>query len=105
VWDGQRGGRLAGLWRRVGGKPRKRRVGEPARVEPFFDAGGALVVDIDVADDVGDLAAVRVDALVLGQEADARNAEPVNLPALLRRDLALEPDEATLGGKPPAQLG
>ena len=43
-----------------------------------------------------DLGAVRIDALVLGQEADARNAEPVDLLLLLRRDLALEPGEAAL---------
>ncbi len=80
-------------------------VGEPARVEPFLDAGDALIVDVDVADEMGDLGTVRIDALVLGQEADAGNAEPINLPPLLRRDLALEPDEAALGGEPPAQLG
>ena len=48
--------------------------------------------------------AVRIDALVLGEEADAGNAEPVNLALLLGRDLALEPDEAALGGEPLAQF-
>ena len=48
--------------------------------------------------------AVRIDALVLAQEADARNAEPVNLLLLLGRDLALEPDEAALGTEPLAQF-
>ena len=48
--------------------------------------------------------AVGIDALVLGEEADAGNAEPVDLALLLRRDLALEPDEAALGRKPFAQF-
>ena len=47
-------------------------------VEPLLDAGDALVVDVDVADDVGDFGAVRIDALVLGEEADAGNAELVD---------------------------
>ena len=53
---------------------------------------------------MGDLGAVRIDALVLGQEADAGKAEPVDLLALLGRDLALEPHEAALGREPIAQL-
>ena len=84
------------LLQAVGGKPGHVQVGEPAAVEPFLDAGDALVVDVDVADQVRDLGAVRIDALVLGKEADAGQAEPVDLLALLRRDLALEPDEARL---------
>ena len=34
----------------VGGKPRHVQRGEPLPVQPFLDAGDALVVDIDVAD-------------------------------------------------------
>ena len=67
----------------VGGKPRHVQRGEPLPVEPFLDAGDALVVDVDVADHVRDRRAVRIDALVLGQEADAGNAEPVDLLLLL----------------------
>jgi hypothetical protein len=52
-----------------------------------------------------DLGAIRIDALVLGQEAEPGNAEAVNLLTLLRRDLAFEPDKAALGRKPPAQFG
>ena len=48
--------------------------------------------------------AVRVDALVLGQEADARDAEAVHLGLLARRDLALDPDEALLRAELLAQL-
>ena len=58
----------------VGGEPGHVQIGEPAAVEPFLDAGDALVVDVDVADEVGDLGTVRIDALVLAQEADAGNA-------------------------------
>ena len=53
------------LLQAVGGEPGQVQVGEPAPVEPFLDAGDALVVDIDVADEVRDLGAVRIDALVL----------------------------------------
>ena len=51
-----------------------------------------------------DFRPVGIDALVLGDETDAGNAELVNLLLLLRRDLALEPDEAALGRKPLAQF-
>ena len=70
--------------------------GEPLPVQPFLDAGDALVVDIHVADLVRDHRPVGIDALVLGEEADAGNAEPVDLLLLLGADLALEPDEAAL---------
>ena len=58
----------------LGGKPGHVQVGKPATVQPLLDAGDALIVDVDVTDDVRDLGAVRVDALVLRQEADAGNA-------------------------------
>ena len=67
----------------VGGEPRHVQRGEPLPVQPFLDAGDALVVDIDVADLVRDHRPVRIDALVLGEEADAGNAEPVDLLLLL----------------------
>ena len=67
------------LLQAVGGEARHVQVGKPTRVEPFLDAGDALVVDIDVTDHMRDHRAVRIDALVLGQEADAGNAEPVDL--------------------------
>ncbi len=60
--------------------------GEPLAVEPFLDAGNALVVDIDVTDFVADHRAVWVDALIFGQEADAGNAEPVDFLPLLGAD-------------------
>ena len=105
VLDPQVDRKLDRLLQAVGGESRQMQIGEPAAVEPFLDAGDALIVDIDVADHMRDLGAVRIDALVLRQEADPGHAEPVNLLALLRRDLALEPDEAALGAEPLAQLG
>jgi hypothetical protein len=72
------------LLQAVGGEARHVQVGKAAGIEPFLDAGDALVVDIDVADDVRDHRAVRIDALVLGQEADAGNPELVDLLLLLR---------------------
>ena len=45
--------------------------------------GDALVVDVDVADQVRDFGPTGIDALVLGQEADAGNAEAVDLLLLL----------------------
>ena len=75
VLDAQIDRELDRLLLPVGGEAGQVQVGEPVPVEPFLDAGDALVVDVDVADDVRDLGAVRIDALVLGQEADAGNAE------------------------------
>src|SRR5437773_5634836 len=49
---------------------------EAAAVEPPLHAGDALVIDIHVTYQVRDLGAVRIGALVLVEEADARNAEP-----------------------------
>ena len=77
----------------VGGEPRQMQVGKAAAVQPFLDAGDALVVDIDVADKMRDLVAVGIDALVLGQEADAGQAEPIIFGPLLGSDFALEPGE------------
>ncbi len=71
-------------------------IGKTVIVEPFLHAGDALVVDVDEADQVRDFVAGRIDALVLAQEADAGNAEAVNLQLLLRRDFTLQPDEAFL---------
>ncbi len=89
----------------VGGEPGHVQRGEPLPVQPLLDAGDALVVDIDEADVVRHDRAVGIDTLVLGEEADAGNAEPVNFLLLLRRDLALEPDEAAFGREPVAQFG
>jgi hypothetical protein len=69
--------------------------GEPLPVQPLLDAGDALVVDIDVADLVRDCRAVGIDALVLGEEADAGNAEPVNLMLLGRRITAVRSSTAS----------
>ncbi len=52
------------------------------------------VVHIGEAEHGAAASAVRIDALVLGQEADAGDAEAVHLGLLARRDLALDPDEA-----------
>lgn len=54
---------------------------------------------------MGDLVAGRIDTLVLAQEADAGNAELVDVLLLLRRNLALEPDEALARLQALAHLG
>ena len=102
--DAQVDRELDRLLQTIGGETGQVQIREPARIEPLLDAGDALVVDVDVADDVGNLGAVGIDALVLGQESDAGKAEPVDLLALLGRDLALEPHEAALGREPIAHL-
>ena len=78
----------------VGRKPCGMQRREPVAVEPLLDAGDALVVDVDEADQVRDLGAVRIGALVLGEKAETRKAELVDFLLLLRGDLALEPGEA-----------
>ncbi len=97
--------KLHRLLQPVGGEPRHVQSGEPLPVEPFLDAGNALVVDIDVADLVRNRGAVRIDTLVLAEEADAGKSEPVNFLLLLGRDFALEPDEAALRRQPFAHFG
>jgi hypothetical protein len=84
------------LLQAVGRKPDRVQRGEPVAVEPLLDAGDALIVDVDEADQVRDLGAVGIGALVLVEKADARNAEPVDLLLLLRADLAPQPGEAAL---------
>ena len=81
----------------IGGKAGAMQIGEAVAVEPFLHPGDALVVDVDQTDQMRDFGAGRIDALVLAQEADAGNAEAVNFLLLLRRDFALQPDEAFLG--------
>src|SRR6266436_8603563 len=79
-------------------------IGKTAGVDPFFDAGDALIVDIDVTNDVREFVAVRIDAFVLSQEADARNAEAVHFTLLGRRDVPLEPGKTALRSEPLAHL-
>ena len=74
-------------------------VAEPAVVDIFLDAGDALIVDVDEADDMRGGGTAGIEAPVLGEEADAGNAEVVNLLALGRRDLALQPHEAGVAGE------
>src|SRR5258705_12272649 len=80
-------------------------VGKAVIVEPFLHPGDALVVDVDQADQVRDFVAGGVNALVLAQEADAGNAEPVDLLLLLRGDLALQPDKTFFRGQAFAHFG
>ena len=100
VLDADVDGKLDRLLQPVGRKAGAMQVGEAVGVEPFLDAGNALVVDIDEPDQVRHLRPVRIDALVLAQEADAGDAEAVNVVLLLRRDLALQPDKALAAGQP-----
>ena len=88
----------------VGGKAGAMQVGKAVAVEPFLHPGDALVVDIDQADQMRDFGAGGIDPLVLAQEADAGNAEAVNFLLLLRRDFALQPDEALLRRQPVAHF-
>src|ERR1700675_2955783 len=88
----------------VGRKSRAVEIGETAIVEPLLDTGDALVVDVDVADDVRHFGPARIHALVLGQKAEARPAKPVHFLLLARGNLALQPDEAAPRGEPFAQI-
>ena len=81
VLHAQVDGKLHRLLQPVARKPRQMQIGKAAAVEPFLDAGDALVVDIDVADEVRDQRAVGIDALVLVHEADARQAEAMDVRA------------------------
>ena len=80
------------------------KIGEAVVVDVFLEAGDALVVDVDEAEDVGGGRPAGIEAAALLQEADAGNAEGVDLLLLLGRDLALDPDEAGVAGELLAQL-
>src|SRR5262249_61412235 len=89
----------------IGGEAYAMEVGKPAAIKPFFDPRDALVVDVDEADQVRDFRAVGIDALVLGQEPDARDAETMGLLLLPCREITLEPGEATPRAETLAHLG
>src|SRR3954468_15099669 len=94
--DAQIDRQLDRLLQPVGGKAGAMQVGKAVAVEPFLHPGNALVVDVDEPDQVRPLVAGRIDALVLAEESNAGDAEPMDLLLLLRRDLALQPDESLL---------
>ena len=73
-------------------------------VQIFFNAGNALVVDVHATHDMAQRRAIRINALVLHDEADAGQAELVDRRLLLGRDLALEPEEALARGQLGAQV-
>ena len=77
----------------IGGKAGAVQIGQTVIVQPLLHPGDALVVDVDEPDQMRDRRTGRIDPLVLAQEADAGNAELVDVLLLLRRDLALQPDK------------
>jgi hypothetical protein len=83
VLDAQINRQLHRLLQAVGGKARAMQIGQTVAVQPLLHAGDALVVDVDQANQMRNLGAGRIDALVLAQEADAGNAELVDVLLLL----------------------
>ena len=63
-------------------------------VDEFLDAGEALVVDVDQADHMARGGADRIDAAIFLDEAETGQPKLVDLGLLLRRQLALDADEA-----------
>ena len=49
--DAQVDRELDRLLQTIGGEAGQMQIGEAARIEPLLDAGDALVVDVDVADE------------------------------------------------------
>ena len=96
VLDAQIDRQFHRLLQAVGGKARAVQIGQTIAVEPFLHSGDALVVDIDETNQVRDFGAGRIDPLVLAQEADAGNAEAMDVLLLMRRDFAFQPDKALL---------
>ena len=68
-------------------------IGKALAVDIFLDTGNADIVDIGKAQHMRAERTVGIDALVLGPEADAWQAEAINLFLLFWRDLALDPHE------------
>ena len=80
------------------------KIGEPLPVDEFLHAGDADVIDIGEAEHMRADRAIGIDALVLGDEADAGQAKVKHLVALMRRHLALDPNEALFRGETFAQF-
>src|ERR1700730_3988081 len=79
-----------------GREPCQMQVRETPRIDPALKPGDALIVDIDVTQDMRRLAAGWIDALALAHEANMRNAETMNFVLLPRRNFALDAHEAFL---------
>ena len=88
----------------IDSEARDMRIGQALLIEIFLHAGDADVILVDEPDHVRADRSVRINPLVLRQEADARQAEMKDFRLLLRRDLALDPDEALFRSQPLAQL-
>ena len=74
-------------------------------VDELLDAGEALIVHIHMTDHVTGGGADRIDAAIFLDEAETGKPELVDLGLLLRRQLALDADEAAPGFQLLAQLG
>jgi hypothetical protein len=84
-----------------------RKVTEPLPVDIFLHAGDALVVDVDVTDDMRRGGTAGIEPAGLGPEADTGNAKCQDLALLLWRKLTPQPLEAGVGGEfamDPAQI-
>src|SRR5262249_56521001 len=90
---------LDGFLQAIREKPRHMQSGQSLTIEPFLDPGDALIVDIDVADQVRNLGAIGIIAFVLVEKTDAGQALAINLALLLRGDFAPQPDKSALGRK------
>ena len=69
-------------------------IAEPLAFNVFLHPGDALVVDIDVTDDIGRGRTTGIEAALFGTETDAGNTEREDLALLLGRQLATQPLEA-----------
>ena len=65
------------------------KVVQEGLIDILLHAGNALVVDIHMPNHMRHRAGIRIDALVLGEEADAGKAELMNLLLLILGDFAL----------------
>src|SRR5262249_61033303 len=96
VLNAQVDGKLNRALQAIGRKTGHVQGRQSLAVEPFLDPGDALIVDIDVADQVRNLGAVRIIALVLIEKTDPRQALAINLALLFRGDIAPQPDKSAL---------
>ncbi len=65
-------------------------------VERLLHAGEAFAVDIGEADHMGGQRALRIDAALVALEINPRDAEPVHVILLARREMAPDPHEGTV---------
>ena len=89
-----------GLEADIDGELQRLGMGGKPCIEGAFDPGKAVIVEIGITDDMGGQGALRIDALFFGLKIEPRNAQFIDGINDIRRQMAMQPDEALAGFEP-----